>query len=242
MTEPEDAWGESATIVEGAPVRRPRPAVDLVPLSPARGAGEPVDRVDDDEAGVFALVEQVRRIRELTTGGIFSTDLAPLTERLRLVADELEAASATPEHRMAAMWDGRQYMANCPVIGRANPVAPPLKYELLEDGTLRAEATLGLEYQGPPGRVHGGIVSLLFDGVLGRANHHAGTTGMTVYLDIDYHAATPLFEPIVITARPARIDGRKVWSHGAIHADGRLCATAEGLFVRPEGWHRDGGQ
>ena len=89
--------------------------------------------------------------------------------------------------------------------------------------------------------MHGGIVALLFDAVLGRANHHAGTTGMTMYLDIDYRGATPLLEPIVVTGRPVRVDGRKVWTQGAIHADGRLCATAEGLFVTPEGWVRDGG-
>lgn len=242
MTDPGATADPVVLIAPGAPVWRPRPEVDLPSLGPARGPGEPVDRIDDDEAGLFALVEQLRRIRALTTGGMFSTDLAPLTDRLRGVADELEAASANPEDRLATMWADRRYMANCPAIGRANAVAPPLQYERLEDGTLRAEVTLGLEYQGPPGRVHGGIVSLLFDAVLGRANHHAGTTGMTMYLDIDYHGATPLFEPIVITGRPMLIDGRKVWSQGAIHADGRLCATAEGLFVRPVGWQRDDGR
>lgn len=133
-------------------------------------------------------------------------------------------------------------MKNCPVIGRANAVAPPLEYELLENGMLRAETTLGIEYQGPPGRVHGGYVSLLFDAVLGRANHHAGTVGMTRYLDIDYRGATPLLEPIVIIGGPVRRDGRKVWSQGAIYAGERVCATAEGLFVTPEGWVRDAGR
>lgn len=232
------AVGE-AVGTEVAAVRRARPVVDLESLVPARGAGEPVDRADDDEAGLFDLVEQLRRIRTLTTGGKFATDLRPLTEQLRAVADEMEAVSSTQQERLESMWADRQYMANCPVIGRANAVAPPLQYELLADGTLRAEATLGLEYQGPPGRVHGGIVSLMFDAVLGRANHHSGTTGMTVYLDIDYHGATPLFEPIVITGRPVRQDGRKVWSQGAIYAGDRLCATAEGLFVRPKGWVQD---
>ena len=237
------AAGETAPggVPSPGAVRRARPEVDLGPLDPARGAGAPVDRADDDETGLFALVDQVRRIRALTTGGIFDTDLGPLTERLRGVADELEAASATPQHRLESMWSNRRYMTNCPVVGRANLLALPAEYELLEDGTLRAELTLGIEYQGPPGRVHGGIVSLLFDAVLGRANHHAGTTGMTMYLDIDYRGATPLLEPIVVTGRPVRVEGRKVWAQGAIHADDRLCATAEGLFVRPEGWVRDGG-
>ena len=33
--------------------------------------------------------------------------------------------------------------------------------------------------------------------------------------------------------RQVRVDGRKVWAQGAIHAGDRLCATAEGLFVMP---------
>ena len=240
-----DAGGPAvATPGAAGPVipRRPRPEPDPSLLDPGPSPGSPVDRVDDDEAGLYDLVDQLRRIRALTSGGVFDTDLGPLTERLRAVADELEAASATPRQRLETMWSSRGYMANCPVVGRSNLLAPPAEYELLEDGTLRAELTLGIEYQGPPGRVHGGIVALLFDAVLGRANHHAGTTGMTMYLDIDYRGATPLLEPIVVTGRPVRVEGRKVWTQGAIHADGRLCATAEGLFVTPEGWVRDGGR
>lgn len=228
-----------------AVVRRERPDIDLGPLDPARDGGRPVDRMDDDDEGLYALVEQVRRIRALTTGGIFDTDLDPLTARLREVADELEAASASPEHRQEVSWRERRYVPNCPIIGRSNVLAPPAEFELLEDGTVRSEITFGLEYQGPPGCVHGGIVALLFDAVLGRANHHAGTTGMTLYLDLDYRSPTPILEPIVVTGRQVRVDGRKVWAQGAIHHGERLCATAEGLFVMPDQWvaeyqqHRD---
>lgn len=227
--------------VSAAPARRDRPVVDLRPLDPARGPGRPVDRVDDDEAGLFALVEQVRRIRALTTGGVFDTDLAPLTDRLREVADRLEDASAGPERRQRRTWSTPGgFLPNCPVTGRANIMAPPLRYELLDDGTLRAEATLGLEYQGPPGCVHGGFVSLLFDSVMGRANYLAGVTGMTMYLDIDYRSPTPILEPLVVTGRQTHVDGRKVWAHGAIHAGERLCATAEGMFVMPREWSGGG--
>ena len=56
---------------------------------------------------------------------------------------------------------------------------------------------------------------------------------MTMYLDLDYRSPTPILEPIVLTARRVRADGRKLWSQAAIHAGGRLCATAEGLFLMP---------
>ena len=133
-----------------------------------------MDRQPDDEAGLYDLVEQVRRIRALTAGGVFHTDLGPVTERLRRAADELEAASATPEERQAETWANRDYIRNCPVTGRGNPLSPPIEFDLLPDGTMRGEVTLGLEYQGPPACVHGGVVALLFDAVLGRANFHAG--------------------------------------------------------------------
>ena len=215
--------------------RRDRPTVALGPLVPGRGGGEPIDRIDDDEAGLFALVEQVRRIRALTTGGLFDTDLAPLTDRVREVADRLEAASASPERRQSVTWSTWDFLTNCPVVGRSNVLAPPLGFEMLGDGTLRAEVTLGLEYQGSLACVHGGVVSLLFDAVLGRVNYHAGSTGMTVYLDVDYRSPTPILEPIVVTGRQVRVDGRKIWAQGAIHAGDRLCATAEGMFVTPDG-------
>lgn len=219
-------------------VRRERPEIDLGPLDPARGGGSPVDRVDDDEAGLYELVEQVRRIRALTTGGLFDTALGPLTSRLREVADELEAASASPERRQTVTWEKHEYLQNCPVMGRANVLAPPVDFDLLPDGTMRAELALGLEYQGPPGCVHGGIIALLFDTALGRANHHARESGMTLYLDIDYRSPTPIMESIVLTGRQVRVDGRKVWAQGAIHHGERLCATAEGLFIMPEKWNR----
>ena len=197
------------------------------------GSGTPVDRLPDDEAGLYALVDQVRRIRALTTGGLFDTELAPITERLRSVADELEAASATVQQRQAATWSRREYAANCPIMGRANVVAPPVEFDLMPDGSLRGEITLGLEYQGPPDCVHGGVVALLFDVILGRANFHAGSTGMTVSLDVRYSAPTPILRPLVITGWQERVDGRKIHARGEIHCEGVLCASAVGLFVQP---------
>src|SRR5699024_2274745 len=105
--------GERSTVPGPVAARRGGPVVDRGPRDPARGPGTPVDRMDDDEGG-FALGEQLRRIRALTTGGVFDTDLGPLTERRRAVADELEAASAGVERRQARTWARSDYVANCP--------------------------------------------------------------------------------------------------------------------------------
>ena len=131
------------------------------------------------------------------------------------------------------MWDRGDYWVIGRVMGKANGPAPPGSCGRLEDGTRGGGVPRGREYQGPPACVHGGVVSLLFDVVLGRANFHAGSSGMTVYLDVDYHSPTPILEPIVVTGRRVRVERRKIWAQGAIHAGDRLCATAEGMFVNP---------
>ena len=207
----------------------------------APSAGTPFLRPENDGSGHVELAAELRRLRGLVAGSIF-TDVHDAVAAVRELSDQLEQAGTPVEPSMFSPWGTPEHLGANPAIGMRNPVSPPLQPVSFPDGTVRCDLELGIEYQGPPGCVHGGIVALLFDAVLGRANHHAGTTGMTMYLDIDYRGATPLLEPIVVTGRPVRVEGRKVWTQGAIHADGRLCATAEGLFVTPEGWVRDGGR
>ena len=52
-----------------------------------------------------------------------------------------------------------------PIIGLGNPVAPPLTFKEV-DGEVEGTGTFGLQYEGPPGHVHGGFVSAAFDEVL----------------------------------------------------------------------------
>ena len=189
-----DGTGPAVAIPEATgPVtpRRPRPELDPAVLDPEPAPGSPVDRVDDDEAGLYDLVDQLRRIRALTSGGVFDTDLGPLAERLRAVADELEAASATPRQRLETMWSSRGY-GQRPVVGRSNLLAAG-GYELLGRHAA-CGADVGIEY---PARPVGCTVdrgAAVRRRRLGRANHH-GTTRMTMYLDIDYRGATRCWSP-----------------------------------------------
>ena len=117
--------------------------------------------------------------------------------------------------------------------GNINPIAPPLLPQAQTDGSIRAELTLGHEYHGPPGCVHGGVVAMIADEMLGIANAVAGIPAMTVELDVRYHSPTPLGEPLVFTSRQTRRDGRKIWTEAELRAGDRLCASATGLFVIP---------
>ena len=65
-----------------------------------------------------------------------------------------------------------------PLIGIANPLAPPLRLQE-HDGVIVALATFGQAYEGPPGCVHGGYVAAAFDEVLGATQSLSGAPGMT---------------------------------------------------------------
>jgi acyl-coenzyme A thioesterase PaaI-like protein len=117
-----------------------------------------------------------------------------------------------------------------PLMGRANPLAPPLK--LAVDGDrVSGIATFGSAYEGPPGCVHGGYVAAAFDELLGLVQMLGGQPGMTGRLVVHYRSPTPLDTPLRLEGRVDRVEGRKTICSGQIHADDRLCAEAEGLFV-----------
>ena len=117
-----------------------------------------------------------------------------------------------------------------PIIGWYNPLSPPLECEL-RDGGVEAHAVLGAAYEGPPGCVHGGVIAGLFDEILGIANIAAGVGAMTGTLTIRYRSPTPLYTELRLAARTDRIEGRKVFTGGTLHAGDRLCVEADGIFV-----------
>jgi acyl-coenzyme A thioesterase PaaI-like protein len=119
---------------------------------------------------------------------------------------------------------------NSPLMGRANPLAPPLKLQLLDDRVV-GTATFGSAYEGPPGCVHGGFVAAAFDEVLGLVQTIGGHPGMTGRLTVHYRSPTPLHRELRFEGRLDRVDGRKTICRATVHDGNRLCAEAEGLFV-----------
>lgn len=116
------------------------------------------------------------------------------------------------------------------MVGRAAAVAPPMT--LWVDGEVaRARATLNHVYQGPPGRVHGGVIALMMDILLARVQEITGTLGFTGYLNIRYHAATPLDTGLDMEARILKREGRKMLVEGKVFANGVHTVTAEGLWI-----------
>jgi acyl-coenzyme A thioesterase PaaI-like protein len=117
------------------------------------------------------------------------------------------------------------------VGGTAHPIAPQLHTGPDRDG-VSGVVVPGPAYEGGPGLVHGGVLSLLFDHAMGQALFVAGYSAMTVSLEVRYRAPTPLEQPLTVRARLDRAEGRKLFVAAEVTVGGRVTADAQGVFVQ----------
>lgn len=220
-------------VTTDSPARDENPFGTTDPAS-ADGEGTPFLRQDEDPSGATDLARELRRVRGLVAGSRYD-DVHDAVRIVRELADHLEAVGTKVRPADYETWGVPEHLASNPAIGSRNPVSPPLEPVVFPDATVRADLRLGIEYQGPPGCVHGGIVALIFDEMLGLANAASRSVGMTADLRISYKAPTPLYGPLRFEARQDRVEGRKIWSSATLHTGDTLCATAEALFIEPRG-------
>jgi acyl-coenzyme A thioesterase PaaI-like protein len=122
-------------------------------------------------------------------------------------------------------------MPYSPISGKRNAVALPLKLWKVGNHEVLGEAIFSSTYAGPPNAVHGGIIAAVFDEVLAMANVISGNAGFTGTITIKYHDKTPLDTPIELWGLNVRQEGRKQVSRGEMRVNGKVVATAEGLFI-----------
>jgi len=124
-------------------------------------------------------------------------------------------------------------MPYSPVSGKRNAIAPPIRLWKVGSNEVRGEVVFSPTYAGPPDSVHGGIIAAVFDEILAMANVISGNAGFTGTLTIRYLNKTPLNTPIELWGMNEQQDGRKQLSRGEMRVDGKVTATAEGLFICP---------
>ncbi len=211
-----------------------RPTPDL-PDEAAQRNG-PAPRFDDEP--LAKAICATRRLIDLL-GASDAPDEVLEREALVLeeIADRIEA-TAEPGKRMRMPPDPsahpQGFFPSSPMSGWANPLALPISIWAVdeEDGpVVRGRAIFPLTYEGPPTCVHGGMIALLFDEILGTANLVAGRPGMTGTLSVRYRRPTPLLIPLELEARQIRVDGRKIITEATISVDGEVTASAEAIFI-----------
>ena len=203
-------------------------------------AGELPYPTDKEEASKWAqkrrLADAMRRVMERLV-----PSNAP-EEELRRAADGLEryaeALTAHPRLRYvhgyaesATAGDVGAFFDQSPMIGLANPLAPPISLTVTGDRTAVGTCTFGSAYEGAPGCVHGGFVAAAFDEVLGFVQSLGEKPGMTGTLTVRYEKPTPLHTELRFECELLRMEGRKIFTEGRLVADGQVCAVAQGLFI-----------
>jgi hypothetical protein len=185
------------------------------------------------------LADAIRRISGVVVGHpVPDEDVARAADQLGALADALEA-SATLSRRARTQPDltghPQDFFPTSPIIGYANPLAPPVEVWLGEgetgDPEIHGRVTFGYPYEGPPTCVHGGVIAELFDELMGAANVIANKPAMTGTLKVRYRKPTPLLTPLDLRARFVRNEGRKVHTWAGIYHEGALTAEADGLFI-----------
>src|SRR5580692_6228273 len=181
-----------------------------------RPSGEVTDELLDRRAAVAELGAELRALADLVTRTESGADvLRDCARRLRDLAPALRerirgaAEPASVDDLMAGV-----RMFN-PVIGTGNPIAPPMRIEIGEDGA-EGWCTLGHAYEGPPMYGHGGVSAMLIDQLLGHAAAASGHPGVTTDLSVRYRRPVPLDVPLRIWGRVTGTEGRRVSAVGGI--------------------------
>ncbi|MFD6895266.1 hotdog domain-containing protein [Rhodococcus sp. NPDC060086] len=122
-------------------------------------------------------------------------------------------------------------------MGLRNPIAPPLEFQVDDDGRVWSDFHLHAGYEGPAGFAHGGVSALVLDQLLGDTARFSGAPGMTGTLTVKYRRPTPLGD-LHCEARLDRIEGSKAFATGFISGPDGVCVEAEGIFIAPK-WMRE---
>lgn len=211
------------------------------------GFGNWATRLNDSAGQPPPRRAELRRLADATRAVIdrLVATAAPI-EALTAAADALESAlaelTAHPQGRLYEGFaevglagdtggdDAIAFFEHSPIIGAANPLAPPVRLEV-RDGAVHGSARFGAAYEGPPSSVHGGYIAAAFDEVLGMAQSLSGSSGMTGTLEVRYRRPTPLHTDLRFHATLDRHDGRKLFTSGRLYAGEELTAEAKGLFI-----------
>ena len=189
-----------------------------------------------------AVAELGDALRVLTSSAIGSEVAVDV---LRAVAGDVRALATTLAERQRRLDEPssvddlpRGHRAYNPVVGSGNPVAPPMRVEIV-DGAAIGWCTLDWRYEGPVTYAHGGVSALLLDQLMGHAAAAAGHPGVTGRLEVRYRATVPLGEPLRLHAELIDVLGVRAAVRGSISlatAPDDALVEAEGRFLalRPE--------
>jgi acyl-coenzyme A thioesterase PaaI-like protein len=181
-----------------------------------------------------ATIATRRLIAAIVNGAAPASDLEAAADALEGLADTLEPHARTSRYAgtpgVQRGGDNTAILESHPFMGPSNPLAPPISLTRDADGA-RATVIYSHQYEGPPGRVHGGFIAAAFDQILGAASALSGRVFFTGTLTIKYRKPTPLHVPIEMEGEIESIRPRTIHVVGRMLAGGEVTAEAVGVMV-----------
>ncbi|MDJ0767155.1 MAG: PaaI family thioesterase [Ilumatobacter sp.] len=230
-----DSLGQdgSMTVPEGS-----SPATGNTPDRPLAGMRhvevpdvEPTTELADRRKAVAELGAALRDLTSQAIGSEVAVDvMRRVAEEARGLAAALTERQRRPDERSSVDDLGRGQRPFNPVVGLGNPVAPPMRVEIV-DGVAIGSCTLDWRYEGPFTFAHGGVSAMLLDQIMGYAAAAADHPGVTGRLEVRYRSTVPLGEPLRLEARLIDVLGVRAAVRGSIG----LAADPDTALVEAEG-------
>lgn len=198
------------------------------------------EEVERQAALYGALADSVRELVDATIRStVDDAEIRAVKVEVDALVARLQTRQIPGSYGVKYSPEGRGRSWGNAVVGVRNPVAPPLVIEHDGDATgdVWSDFHLGAAYEGPPNMVHGGVVALILDQILGESAGARGAPGMTGTLTLRYRQPTPLGD-LRAEGWIERVEGIKTWAKGKIVGPDGTTVEAEGVFILPR-WARE---
>jgi acyl-coenzyme A thioesterase PaaI-like protein len=164
--------------------------------------------LDEEHPAVDALIDRLGQTVSILQP-IMPSDLSPRRE------------AGTP---------GRVYLDHSRDIASYNPCFPQFELTAVLPDHATGVVTFPLPFEGPPGIVHGGFISLLFDAAVQEHNCALGVAGKTASLQVEFLRPAPLLKPLDLELQ-RETSGRRSTTQVWLVADGEVCSKGSIVLV-----------
>jgi acyl-coenzyme A thioesterase PaaI-like protein len=197
------------------------------PATHSGGGFNPPEPTDKGGPDYGRFIEAVRTLQDHARAAD-----AP-DEVIAEAADLVEKVSALLAPYEADEWhspSGRRL----DLPNRGNIMSVPVNLVVTEEGRIGGTARFRRYHLGRNGAVHGGVLGLLFDSLLGftTAKLTKSPYQRTAHLGIDYRKIVPIERELQVEAGIDRIDGRKLFVSGRLLDGDEVLTEGEALFIR----------
>ncbi len=118
----------------------------------------------------------------------------------------------------------------CIAWGFANRNGLHLKFETVIDGSVMATFSCDEDFEGYPGILHGGIISLILDSAMGNCMFARGLATVTVEITMKFRHSVVTGQEATVLARITRHSHPLYLLEAEITQNGKIKATARGKY------------